>query len=93
MAETKGEYTYNISQNDLHEFFTMHNQLTDSLYKLNNKVALLQILRERCVELEAYDNKNYELLCTAIREAQYYSAQLDEASDKCRTLMQNMLGR
>ncbi len=89
MAEERT--VYNIEDKDLHEFFKLHNRLNDSLYKLTNKVALLRILEERCVELEAYKNREYDLLCTAISEAFDYSEELSELSDQCSKQMQNML--
>ena len=88
---TEERITYNIGDNDLHEFFKLHNQLNDTLYKLTNKIALLQILEECCVELEAYKNREYDLLCTAISEAFDISEELDKLSDQCSEQMQNML--
>ena len=84
-------YSYDIDGKDLHEFFRLHNQLDDRLEMLTDKVELLHVLQGCCVELEAYNNKNYNLLCTAIGEALDYAEELTELSGKCYKHMQNML--
>lgn len=90
---TEKKYSYNIDGNDLHEFFKMHNQLNDRLDMLANKIELLHVLQECCVELEAYNNKNYDLLCMAIDETLDYAEELTAFSDKCYIHMQSMLGK
>ncbi len=88
---TEKTYSYDIEGKDLHEFFKMHNQLNDRLEILSNKIELLNVLQGCCVELEAYNNKNYDLLCMAIGDALNYTEELTAFSDKCYQHMQHML--
>ncbi len=88
---TEKNFSYNIEDHDLHDFFVMHNQLSDKLETIINKIELLHILEGCCVELEAYNNKNYELLCLTIEETLDYCEDLTELSNQCHIHMQNML--
>lgn len=89
MAEKK--FSYDIDGNELHEFFKMHNQMSADLDILSNKILLLHILEGHCVELEQYKNKNYELLCMAIADAEKCCEELTAVSEKCSTHMKKML--
>lgn len=84
MTENREEkYTYDISGEELHEFFKNHNEVCDNLHTMKLKLSMLKVLKNNYFGPFEDRDAIEELIGINIDDAYNYCCELDALANSC----------